>query len=193
MIVREVDLDDTNELFSKMTEFIETSKSGDNRIALLEYIDWMKQVSGITVDDNIDVINPIILQDYGTVINALIQGFKAMYDEVNFAVAESDDNSSVALYNDIVFIDLSRDDDEILCAVAFNRHIPPVRVCEITSFLKDIFTLNLLIDEEHFIIDDSTGGFIWGENEIDKYYTRTKGRKVMPIIVYDTDGSIGNC
>lgn len=193
MIVKEIDQCETNELFNKMTEFIEESKSGDSKMALLEYVDWMKQVSGINTNEEYNVINPLILQDFGVLINSIIQGFTSMYGDVGFDIAEDTDNSCIVLHNDSVFIDMTKEDDEILCSLSFNRYMPPVKVCEITSFLKDIFTLNLLIDSEHFIIDESTGEYIWGDEAIDQYQTRSRGRKVMPIIVYDSDGSIGNC
>lgn len=119
----------------------------------------------------------------------VIQSFKVVFGGWEANTNVMDDR--VLLYNDIVYLDMNRDNDSIQCIVSFYHAANPVIVAEVINTLKDIFGAGLKVSNEVFITDEATGDYLWGEEAINKYITAINGNRIKPII-YFNDDTVGN-
>lgn len=97
----------------------------------------------------------------------------------------------VIMYNDFFYMDINDENGPVECIVSFHHQSKPLIVAEAINTLKDIFGLGLKVSGEDFAINEASGEFIWGEDNIDQYTRNINGIKIKPMIFFDGD-TIGN-
>jgi len=97
----------------------------------------------------------------------------------------------VLLHNDIVYMDINRDEGVTQCITSFQFQSNPVIVAEVINTLKDIFGVGLKVSNEVFCTDESTGDYIWGDDDIRQHLRNISGNRINPIIYFD-DNTVGN-
>ena len=122
--------------------------------------------------------------------NMVFDSLEAMFGEWECNTLLVDDR--VIVNNDLVYMDINRDNRSIECIISFYKFINPVVVAETINTLKDIFGIGLRVSGELFVIDESTGDYVWGEKDISSYLNRVNGIKIKPILLFEDD-TVGNC
>jgi len=97
----------------------------------------------------------------------------------------------VLIHNEIVYMEINRDDGFLKCIVSFYHQTSPIVVAEVINTLKDLFGAGLKVSGELFTTDEATGKYIWGIENIQQYLRNINGHKIKPIIFFD-DGTVGN-
>lgn len=122
--------------------------------------------------------------------NMVFDSLEAMFGEWECNTTLIDDR--VIVNNDLVYMDINRDNDLIECIISFYKFINPVVVAETINTLKDIFGIGLRVSGELFVVDESTGEYVWGDEDITSYLNRVNGIKIKPILLFEDD-TVGNC
>lgn len=123
--------------------------------------------------------------------NMVSDSMEVMFGEWECNTTLIDDR--VILNNDLVYMDINREDGPIECIISFSKYTNPVVVAETVNTLKDVFGLGLRISGELFVVDEATGEYVWGDEEIEKHNRRINGAiKIKPIMIFEDD-TVGNC
>ena len=121
--------------------------------------------------------------------NMVSDAFGVVFGEWHADITIVDDR--VIISNDVTYMDINMDTGAMECIISFSKFASPVIVAEISSTLKDIFGIGFKVSGEMFVVDESTGEYVWGDEEISHYLKRINGVKVKPILWFD--GDVGNC
>lgn len=113
-----------------------------------------------------------------------------MFDTI-FETSEDPDVRTEEKYVSIMFHDLALvyikhdSGDKPLCVVSYHDNCSPTLVAELCCCLKDIFGINIYVNEETWVQDNVNHGFIWGRERIDIHNEKVWGRKVTHSIWFD--------
>ena len=97
----------------------------------------------------------------------------------------------VILHNDLVYMDINRDELPTQCIISFYYQMSPIIVAEVINTLKDIFGAGLKVSGEVFTVDEATGNYIWGMKDIHQHQKNISGNRIKPVVYFD-DNTIGN-
>lgn len=131
-----------------------------------------------------------IATDLLTYTNMISDAFNVVFGAWEANVTIVDDR--VIVCNDLVYMDINMDTGATECIISFYNNANPVLVAEVASTLKDIFGLGFKVSGEVFVLDEATNEYIWGEEEIAKYFRRVNGIRVKPILWFENN-ELGNC
>lgn len=120
----------------------------------------------------------------------VMQSFKVVFGGLDAFTKVLDDR--VMIYNDLIYMDINRDNEYTECIISFYHRSNPVIVAEIINTLKDMFGVGLKVSNEVFVIDEATGNYIWGDEAIQQHLKNVSGVKIAPMVFFDDD-TVGNC
>ena len=165
-----------------IAEKIETTDDPGKKIEYRKTLDEMIQIR-----DSESFIDDSIFTSIGLINKAM----EAVFEDWQYYTIDFDD--SIVLYNDIIYITLYSDGDNVHCDLGFGFKTEAETAAEITLILSSIFGLYIGIIHGCFYCNDLDNTFIWGKEEIKKHLNTVKGyRKIYPVILFD-DENIGNC
>jgi len=139
------------------------------------------------IKKNGDLINPKVYMYLKLMNDALTHTFNK-WEYILIKQTES-----IIIYNEMVYIELYEDNDNICCSIGFSHTIKPYISSYIAIILNDMFDSRINIIESVFMINVLDNTFIWGTDEIKKYNNIVKGYvKVKPFIIHNTVDDNGN-
>ena len=166
-------------------------KNKDNKEAPPQYqlVEWMKELhtrrNSTFIRDKTRVLN--IKHFAHLVTTSLSELFGNWECNIDYG------DDFVFMYNETCTIDINTDQGQVFCIIGFNTKAIPNIAAEITNILKDVFSNNVVINSDMFVFESSNNEYIWGEEAIKQHNQRISGYKLSPIIIYDTEGHVGNC
>lgn len=180
-----------NSSIDKVLEYIEQDiENPDKKEGLEDLIDIHTLLTKIKVSHIEKVKTPNTQPDDLFIYSHLvISSFNIIFGTWECHTKATDER--VLLYNDLIYLDINRDNGYTQCIISFYYQTNPVIVAEAINLLKDLFGLGLKVSSETFTTNDATGDYIWGEEAIQEHIRAINGLKIKPIVCFD-DGTVGH-
>ncbi len=178
------ELIDRYELTDAIEYYQETSQEDDVHeddkkmdIQLSKWLSELSQKRSIQRIKDHDIHN-----DINTYTKMMLDALQHVFDIDKVDVTHND--GSVLIRTPISFIDFVNEDGFISCVVTLKDDAFNVAIANLIDVIKDIFKGEVVISDDTYIFDESTGDIIIGYDDIKQHRENSYGKKVSPFIYY---------